>query len=192
MAALMAELDRGGVAPLITIENELDEIERARSAFVQALDGIALRPGMVADRVRRLAERSVRANVPFDARTKQNCPAIAMTNEDFQEILLLLLENATGMAAAGARGDTVFEFEASEDVRDAVVLRVVDSFRWMEHRGLEGGLARIRQICADFGAVLFHPRRRRGSGGDDMDEVWEPLTIRFRAWPMGAGNEPAR
>lgn len=157
------------------ITRAISEIESATSEFVQGIDKLAIRPGSEMHEVQRLASASELTKVDFEISVDSECPAVAMWREDFHEIMLLLLENAKLWARDLESQNTVFSFRPVPNA-PFVSLELTQASICRFEGGLQGGLARVRELLSHYGSMLF--LEREAPSGSPF------LIIRFFSWPF--------
>jgi hypothetical protein len=174
-AASSGEINRGILA------SSVEYIEKGRKHFLDVLDEIALQPGLAMRSIQGLVESLDQAHVPFEYQLAPDCPSIAIHNEEFQEAILLILNNASKQLQSLADADilnriTHFSFEPSRNNKMAVNIVVRQGWNWKVTEGLEGGLERLRELVGRYGGILLV--NNHAVAGQSC------LTIRLLCWPF--------
>lgn len=148
-------------------------IEGEARTLIKDIDRIALRAGPAMTKVRELSEQSPRTRGSFEVIVDPSCPAIAMDEDDFIELILLILENAVERDSSGISTFSFLPVEASP----LVLLTVTQQEPWVLTNNLEGGFARMRDILTHYGSTLG--LELEASEGEPF------MSIRFLGWPIG-------
>lgn len=157
------------------LKRHIEVVERLVGRFVDEIDRIAVRPGPALRAAGRLAKGNERVDVPFTVEVDERCPAVAIADRDFEELIFLLLENARRWGI-GASSFVRFCFAPVEEVSSQVRLRVSQNWPWVQSEKTEGGLARIRDLLDPYGASLVLDGVAAHSDAE--------FEIRFFAWPL--------
>jgi hypothetical protein len=158
-----------------TIITAIGELEIGTQQFLQQLDTIAIRPGTQIEVARKLAESSRIGAGPVTIEVDERCPAIAIQADDFDEVVLLILQNAVGRDNSQTN-TTVFSVAPMRGT-PFVTISVAQQREWTGTRGLEGGLTRVRELLSYYGGTL-HLQQRAVKQGEPF------LMMRLYEWPL--------
>lgn len=160
------------VEPREAIQQQLDLLESLTKAFAARLTSLATRPGDAMRHAQEYSASSSRPRIPFKWRVADTCPALSIHESDLLEVILLLLENASDTTDA-----PFFDFMLGQEPSE-VVMTLETTKPWRHSRDVEGGLVRIRELIAPYGALLELPL-----GQHDGVETGRTIQrIVFRRW----------